>query len=271
MTRSDPNQWRLLRSRSVDPYRNLALEEALLTSGDDKVIQPTLRLWRNSEAVVLGVFQDPSMEANLEFCSQAGIAVIRRLSGGGSVYHDLGNLNWSIFIPKKHEIVADALGRGLPGLFDRLSSGVVEGLRILKINPKYKFPNSILVEGKKISGLAGSIKISWVLCHGTLLVSSNLQRLEMVLTPSDKTYSPSGSMKFTRSVKAKVTTLEIVIGRGIGMNTVEEAMLDGFNRVFQAEFEDGRLTDREEQNAQELYSGKYLSNEWNYKVRPHSS
>ena len=159
---------RMLTSSLETPEKNLALEHSIIES---KI--PTLRLWRNTDTVVLGRTQNYQKEVNLPYCSENKIAVNRRISSGGTVFHDLGNLNISFFLPLKWlgKDIMTGVGRLTLLLYDSLSGLGIENLAIHNLS-------NLTFKGNKISGSAQYLRSGFLLHHATLLVSSNLEKLE---------------------------------------------------------------------------------------------
>jgi len=150
-------------------YRNLAREDALLDYGDPS---PRLCYWRAPHAVVMGKNQNPWKECNVPFLREQQILLARRVSGGGTVYHDPGNLNlcWAM---DRSAYKADAPSRFLIQVLARLGFAAEEGPG-----------GSVWVEGKKVSGSAFAYRRDRVLHHSTLLVHADLRRLRAVLSPT---------------------------------------------------------------------------------------
>lgn len=157
---------RLLHTGSHDPFYNLAFEELAFNALAD---EPALLIWRNDPAAVVGSYQNICRELAVPALRRLGIPVLRRISGGGTVYHDAGNLNYSLLLPGAAgrdyrscmEPVIEALNRlGVPAYFDRVCD--------------------IAVDGKKISGSAQRSAGGRLLHHGTLLFSSDLTLLEQL-------------------------------------------------------------------------------------------
>lgn len=158
----------LLRTEQLDVHRNLALEECLLDQAAER--GPALFLWRSSGAVVLGKNQNPWREVNLPALRAAGLALARRCSGGGTVYHDVGNLNYALALPRD-AYDQDALFEQLIRSFHR--AGI----------PAERGPHhGLLVYGRKFSGSAFCFRRRAVLHHGTLLIQADLAQLQRVLT-----------------------------------------------------------------------------------------
>ena len=164
------------------PGMNLALEEALLESvarGD--LPSPLLRLWVNPTSIVLGRFSDPNKDVNLQDAEELGVPIVRRVSGGGTVFHDPGNLNISLFHKSGGFVgVREIMGRGL--------SLITNILVDLGFTPEVRNGNDVVVGGYKVSGTASyASRKSW-LFHGTLLVNSDLRLMKRLLVfPGDPT------------------------------------------------------------------------------------
>src|SRR5207245_2820189 len=157
---------------------NLALEEAIPRLVGEGKAPSTVRFWHNSNTIVIGCFQSAKLEVNMEACKETGTEIVRRFTGGGAVYHDSGNLNYAISVRKGHRLVPDG---NLQSVFQRLSEGAVEGLRELGVKAEFQPVNDIQVDGKKVSGAAGSIRWNAVFHHGCILVNSDLSILGKVL------------------------------------------------------------------------------------------
>ncbi len=192
----------LLREETTfDPAENLERESRYLREAGS----PSLRLWRNSDCVVLGRFLKAGEEVHLDRAARLHVPVLKRTSGGGAVYHDLGNINYSLYLR----------GEALPG-FDledslrELSFPVIRVLEAMGVPWEWVAPNSIYVGGKKISGSAQARSGGRVLHHGTLLVQTDLERLRYLLKEGG------------RSRTAPVVNLEDIV-HGINVEEVEAA------------------------------------------------
>ncbi len=168
----------LLVTDGTDPRANLALERKLLRDVDLGLRPPAVRLWIDEECLVRGPHRSPTSGWYREqLARQLGVRVHTRPTGGGCVYHDRGNLNWSFYLRRTEGYV------GYPKLFRWCADFVVEALRALGLQACFAAPNRIDVAGRKVSGLAARALQHAVLVHGTLLVSSNLDRLDALCTP----------------------------------------------------------------------------------------
>ncbi len=158
---------RLMVSPSDSAQENLRLEEQLLTG----CCIDTLLLYVNSPSVIVGRHQEPAAEADLDFCTRHNISVLRRVSGGGTVYHDHGNINYSFIVNRTATAPLDR---------DFLAP-VLAMLRSLGLNAVQGRRNDITVEGLKISGTASHLTRQRHLFHGTLLYDTDLTALESAL------------------------------------------------------------------------------------------
>jgi len=150
-----------LETGSRDPAYNLAFEETVLTCRREGEY---LLLWQNDNTIVIGQNQNAEAEINRAFVEANDIKVVRRMTGGGAVYHDLGNLNYSF--------ITDA-GDAESLTMDRFTRPVVDALRALGLNAEASGRNDILVNGRKVSGTAQRLVKGRILHHGTLLFDSN--------------------------------------------------------------------------------------------------
>jgi lipoate-protein ligase A len=252
----DAETWRLLDLEYRDPYMNLALEEAIPYNVGGGASPNTVRFWRNSNAVVIGHFQSAKREVNQDGCNKHQTTVVRRFTGGGAVYHDLGNLNCSISIQRDHPFIESDVGE----TFAKLLQGVMEGLKLLGAPVRFEPPNSIQVNGQKISGGAGALKSGFVFHHCSILVSSDLERLSEVLSSSESSVEES----YVRSVRKDVSTLSMQLGRELAIAEVKDSLKRGFEKAFIIRIAEGETTVEERALAEKLYSEKYSKEAWNF-------
>lgn len=154
-------------SSSLSPLENLALEQQLLTEREDNI----LFLYRNTPSVIVGKHQSIEAEVDVEYCREKEIEIVQRSSGGGTVYHDLGNINWS-FISNRTEI---------PLLDSNPTRPMIDAMAYFGVTATAGCRNELRIDGWKISGTAAQIGRTRQLFHGTLLHRSNLNVLEQVL------------------------------------------------------------------------------------------
>ena len=235
--------WRLLTDETTEPAFNLAVEEAILRHRKDGLGQDTLRVWRNDRSVIVGCHTDTNEEVDLETCRKMGMNVLRRTSGGGAVYQDLGNINYSI-IAKDGSL---GLAHDILAVYRTFSDTVLGALNSLNIQADFCPPNIILLNGKKISGLAQHRFYDTILFHGTLLVNTNLQTLSRVLLRP----------------KHKVTNISIELSSYPDVRDVSNALATGFHESFGIQFVQGGLETSEIALAEELRQVKYSTDRWN--------
>jgi lipoate---protein ligase len=249
--------WRLVDLEYPDdPFMNLAVEEAIPRMVGEGKAPSTIRFWHNSNTIVIGCFQSAKLEVNMEACKETGTEIVRRFTGGGAVYHDSGNLNYAISLRRGHPLVP---GQNLQTVFEKLSEGSVEGLRKLGVKAEFQPVNDIQVEGKKVSGAAGSIRWNSVFHHGCILVNSDLSILGKVLNvPRVKLED-----RHIASVQKRVTTVRDELGREVSTREVRDAIVDGIERCYEVRVEAGDLGKEELGLAEELYQTKYSRLEWN--------
>lgn len=175
-----------LETNSFDPAYNLAFEEYILTHFREGNL---LILWQNASSVIIGRNQNTVEEINPSFIDAQGIRVVRRNTGGGAVYHDLGNLNYSFITD------AEGLDKNTIQLF---LTPVVQALQNLGLDAQCSGRNDILVSGQKVSGTAQQVLKGRILHHGTLLFDSDVDMISGALNP-DPTKFQSKSVKSVRS------------------------------------------------------------------------
>ncbi len=251
-------EWRLL--EDTTPKRasvNLAIEEAIFTEKVTSKGCPTVRFWRSRPAVVIGYSQTVKAEVNLDVCRKKGVDVVRRFSGGGAVFQDLGTLNYSVTIDADHPLVN---GQNIVQSQETLCSGVIASLRTFNIHPVLEPPSDILIDGKKVSGNAQARRKNVVLHHGTLLVNANLD----LLVKSLDAPNPLRTVKGVSSKKSPVTNLSAELGWLVPMEKVVEALKLGFGKTFSARFFMDSLSEKEENLADKFLREKYSRDEWNF-------
>jgi lipoate-protein ligase A len=178
---------------STDPYHNLAVEEYIFEKTQDNVFI----LWQNDKTVVIGKNQNINCELDFDFVNKNGIKVARRITGGGAVYHDLGNLNYS-FISSTGKEGID---------FAYFTRPIIDALTALGVDARLTGRNDIEVEGKKISGNAQYSKNGRTLHHGTLLFDTDLSVLSSALRVDEEKIKS----KAKKSTRSRVTNLKSLI------------------------------------------------------------
>lgn len=239
-----------------DPFMNMSVEEAIPRAVGDGKVPNTVRFWHNSNTIVLGCFQSADLEVNFEACKITGTEVVRRFTGGGAVYHDAGNLNYAISVKKGHRLVPDS---DLQTVFQKLSLGAVSGLKSLGVRAEFQPINDIHVDGKKVSGAAGSVRWGTTFHHGCILVASDLAILGKVLNvPKVKLVD-----RHVASVQKRVTTVRDELQKDVSTRDVRDAIVRGIEDEYEVRLEEGKLTKNEMSMMKQLYDTKYSTAAWN--------
>ena len=229
---------RWISSPSNDPITNLAFERwALEEDTDDR---PLFYCYINSPSVVIGRNQQLFAEVNLPFCDEQGIQICRRVSGGGTVYHDLGNLNIGLVMPKSLKLVND---------YHFFLDWPRQALQRHGLDTVLNTRNAILCQDKKISGSAQFAGRNRLLTHCTLLVDSNLYHLEQSITSPLVTQT-----KALPSVRSEVINLK-------SFNLSMEAVIDALKVELQAKF---KIVDHEMMVADKLQPHSQLLQSWDW-------
>ncbi|KUO42342.1 MAG: riboflavin biosynthesis protein RibF [Hadesarchaea archaeon YNP_N21] len=245
--------WRLLPLRVDDAFYSMALDEAILRLNAEGNSPNTLRFWRwQPSAVSLGYFQSVDREVDLSVAKKYGVDVVRRITGGGAVFHDYGGeLTYSV-VCKQSDVPSDIIES-----YRIICGGLVEGFERLGLSAEFKPVNDVVVNGKKISGNAQTRRFGSVLQHGTILIDPNIRLMFELLKVSPEKISD----KFISSVYERVTSITRELCRKPSFEEVRDAMRFGFEASFGVKFEDGQLTQEEINLAEELRE-KYASKEW---------
>jgi lipoate---protein ligase len=234
---------------------NMGVDEALLRLVAELSSPPTLRLYSWSPpCVTVGYFQSLEDEVDLEACRAAGVDAVRRLTGGGAVFHET-EVTYSIVIPRGHELAPDEIVES----YRRICAGLVAGLGLLGIDAGFAPINDIVAGGKKLSGNAQTRRGGAVLQHGTVLLALDVERMFSLLkVPAEKLKG-----RLAEDVKARVTSLGELLGREVGFAEAAAALKRGFASAWGAELEESPLTEAEEAEARRLADERFSRPEWN--------
>jgi len=241
--------------RIEDAPTQMAIDEAVAMARIKHGTPNTIRLYRwNPSAVSIGYFQSIEKEVNLEACKEYGVDVIRRITGGGAVYHDYnGEITYSLVAPEDDPKIP----RDILASYQLICGAIVNGLKGLGIDSEFKPVNDIIAGGKKISGNAQTRRHGVVLQHGTILVDSDIRRMFQVLRVSEAKISD----KLIQAVEERVTNLKRYLNREVTFKESRDALIKGFEDTLDITLEPGELTEPEKQLVKELH-GKYSSQEW---------
>ena len=243
---------RAILNTSTDPYFNLASEEYLLDTADSDVFM----LWRNSPSVIIGKNQNTWAEVDKRYAEENGISVVRRLTGGGAVFHDLGNVNFS-FITAAAEKTLD---------FRKFTAPIISALEKAGIDAALDGRNDIVADGYKISGNAECVRNNrkgepMMLHHGTLLFGADLSRLASVLTVAPEKIKSKG----IKSVASRVRNISSFPSYA-GPSDVEgfiELIMDSVSASEATSF-----SDKEAKAIEKLKNDKYYTWNWNWGASP---
>jgi lipoate---protein ligase len=250
--------WRLIRHNARRAYANMAIDEAILKHVVAGESPCTLRFYRwQPSAVSIGYFQSMEQEVDLAACEARGVDVIRRLTGGGAVYHDYdGEITYSLTMPHDYP----GLPRNVLQSYDLLCKGLVLGLRSLSLPAEFSPINDIIVAGRKISGNAQTRRFRGVLQHGTILCEVDPHLMFTLLKVPDEKIRD----KLIAGVEERVTSIRREMG-AVDRDQVTQAMIDGFATALDIDLVPGELSDSELTMADQLRKERYESHEWTSK------
>ena len=240
-----------IRNENTNPFFNLAMEEYLFNLNDNN---DYVLLWQNEPTIVVGKYQNTAEEINSEFVKEKGIHVVRRITGGGAVYHDLGNLNFT-FINK---------GTGKKEFdFRKFTMPIVKALERFGVKAELSGRNDITIDQKKFSGNAQYVKQGKVLHHGTLLFNSKMEELIKALKVTKDKFQSKG----IKSVRSRVTNIADYLSENITVSEFKELLL---KYMFDEDTEliEGQLKDADMNEINLLMKSKYMNWDWNYGASP---
>ncbi len=244
---------KFIENNSTDPHYNLAFEEYIfknLNSKEDFVL-----LWRNGPSIIVGKNQNTVEEINMDFVKENNIKIVRRVTGGGAVYHDLGNLNFSFISRADDNEKIDFKTYNVP---------IINALEKLGVKCDLSGRNDLVIDGKKFSGIAQSISKGRVLNHGTLLFDSQLDVLSKALNVKrDKIES-----KGIKSVSSRVTNIKAYVKQDVDVLEFKNLVLKNIFEYFNEPVEIYQLTDEDRESIQKMVDERYGTWEWNFGRSP---
>lgn len=236
----------------TDPHINLALEEYALRNLDFGY--DYLLFYINEPSIIIGRNQNTLEEINHEYVEENGIHVVRRISGGGAVYHDTGNLNFSF--------ITDYDKKSLNN-FEKFTSPVIRVLRSMGVDAELSGRNDILVDGRKISGNAQFSSVKRMFSHGTLLFDSDLSEVTNALDVKMSKIESKGH----KSVRSRVANISEFLDEPMETRAFREKLLKGLYED-RDEFETYKLSDQEWEEVHALKEEKYGNWDWNFGKSP---
>ena len=241
---------RYLRNKNTDPYYNMAFDEFCLESLP--IDEPVFFLWQNRPAVIVGLNQEVNTEVNLDYLNKNNIALVRRVTGGGAVYHDLGNLNYTI-VGRSEDLERD---------YPEYASILMKALQELGIPATLSGRNDILVDGKKVSGFAKRVCKNRLMVHGTLMYDVDLEVLPQALTPSASKLQSKG----IASVRSRVANLRDYLPEVADIQAFSQRL----EEILSCHYTDTeyQLSAEDLSSIQRLADEKFAQWEWNYGRSP---
>ncbi|MCE7734853.1 MAG: lipoate--protein ligase family protein [Candidatus Heimdallarchaeota archaeon] len=244
-------KFRIIQSENHNVFNNLAIDHAVIQNSTKFVNDPIIRIWKNRKSIIMGRGQDIIKEVNQEFCRNHGIEIARRISGGGTVYQDLGNINLSFFLSpkiKKMLKISD-----LPSISKMLTTILTQslesmGYKDLVINRE----SNILYKNKKISGSAGYIHKRWNLHHATILANVDLHLLEGSILARNHDPEDKKESRYFETINLPDFNMKK------WMKSLFELLLDEYG--IEVYFD--KLNQDEESISQQLLKDLYLQKAW---------
>ena len=241
----------IIESTSHDAYVNIASEEFLMKNYPN---QDIFLLYVNAPSIIVGKFQNTLAEINLDYVKENNIKVVRRMSGGGAVYHDLGNLNFSFHVPHKDQDFMD---------FSQFTKPVVDMLNNMGVDAELIGRNDLLVDGKKFSGNAKLSRHGKIVQHGTILINSQMEILASALKVNPLKFVD----KATKSTRSRVTNLIHYLPEGTTTESFKKLLIEFILK----ENENAKIhsfTDDEMKEINKLVEEKYSTWDWNFGFSP---
>jgi len=240
----------IVKRHHTDPYFNLAAEEYFLKESDEDIFM----LWRNEPSIIIGKHQNTLSEINADYVKENNIRVVRRLTGGGAVFHDLGNLNFTFIQSDKDHTLND---------FRKYTMPILDVLQKLGIDARFEGRNDLTIEGKKFSGNAEMVWKNRVLHHGTLLFSALMTDLSQALKADPAKFQD----KAVKSVRSRVTNISSHLKQEMDVMQFAELIQDHITGMYpDASFYE--LTQVDTLKIEEMVKSRYGTWDWNFGNSP---
>jgi len=258
------DRWRLLKLETADAFTNMAVDEAVMKARIENRVPNTLRLYRwKPSAVTIGRFQTLDNEIHVQNCKNHGVDIVRRITGGGAVYHDSdGELTYSIVAKTSDLGCADL---DMLSAYQKICSGINEAVKILGAKAEYRPPDpkrcpNLTISGKKISGNAQSCKKGALLQHGTFLLDIDHEKMFTFLrVPWAKTLNDVLAVS-----KRKLTSARQELDSNFSTQEAYRALVRGFEKALGVQFVEEGLTEYERNLAERLKKERFVTEEWNF-------
>ena len=237
--------WRFIDTKITDPYYVTAVDEAISLARKEKKVINTLHFYRRHPAAVsVGRSKKIQDDINVDECQKNNVKIVRRTTGGGTIFTDKDCLIYSLVFDK------ESLASSSPQeIFEYICNSLVSGLKKCEIDTVYKPPNDLLLNGKKISGSAQILKENIVLIHGTILIDTDLELMNNVLKQPKNDY---------------VSTICRETNQMLTIDNVKEILKKEFEETFDTGFEKTELSTYETDLIKKLLKERYHNDTWNY-------
>ncbi len=233
-------------NKSTEPYYNMATEEYIFRNFNEDIFM----LWRNDNAIIVGKHQNTLAEINVDYVKEKNINVVRRLSGGGAVFHDLGNLNFTFIMNVNEGHLVD---------FKKYTQPIIDVLQKLGVNAIFEGRNDLTIEGKKFSGNAVHVVKNRVLQHGTLLFASEMKDLSEALKVNPLKFTD----KSVKSVRSRVTNISEHLPELISLDKFSDMIMEHIKEMYDESIA-YEINQDDSIKIQELADSKYSKWEWNF-------
>ena len=240
----------ILRSNTSNPAFNLATEEFLLKNKSEDCFY----LYINNPSIIVGKNQNALAEINVEYVKENNITVIRRMSGGGAVFHDPGNLNFTFIMTELQDKSVD---------FRKYTQPILDVLNSMGVDAKFEGRNDMTIKGQKFSGNAKYFYKDKILQHGTLLFNSKLPDLSQALKLNPLKYKD----KAIKSISSRVTNIEEHLNHNVSLQEFETRIINHVRNMY-VESELYELTDSDVEAINTLVEEKYGTWNWNFGHSP---
>ena len=235
-------------NKSLDPFFNMAAEEYLVKNSQDEIFM----LWQNDNTVVIGRNQNTLSEINYDYVKENNINVVRRMSGGGAVFHDMGNINFTFILNSDNDF----------SNYSKFTQPIIDFLRTLGVEASLSGRNDLLIGEKKISGNAQYMHKNRILHHGTLLYSAASDKLTASLKVSEDKIKSKG----IKSVKSRITNISDHLSSAMPAEEFIKKLADFMNSEGNISCEYDLTKDKAE--IEKLRDEKYATWDWNFGYSP---
>lgn len=253
--------WRLIPTEIHNAFMNMAIDEAILSSRMENLVPNTIRLYQwNPSAVSIGRNQNLQDTIYVDNCHKLGIDIVRRNSGGGTVFHDrTGELTYSITAQMQNLNASN-----VKEVYMSIYAAITDALRLLGIPADFNAGNqkncpNLTVKARKISGSAQTVKRDIIQQHGTLLLNVNLPLMFQLL----RVKGVDDCSLASQIAQRKITSIQKELGHAVSPETAANALIQGFKSIMKIHFSSAKLTLYEKALSRKLYANKYSSQNWN--------